>query len=209
MMKAMTYTTILFLTVYSVSAKGSPTITGKGDWGTESAGLVCRITTDKDQYVIGDQVHILVEVSNRTDSAIALGLEPLIDMRNGDLSRQPAEIHTHFTQEENGQLGYFCTGVAPFPTGTKTEAKAVVVEGGKTYSAMIPRTPWGPSYGCSPSEAQPGLMKLSITIFQYPSGDLKRMEFKSPQSEFTVKKKTENANQVPEDTARKLADPQH
>ncbi|MBM3300041.1 MAG: hypothetical protein FJY85_08805 [Deltaproteobacteria bacterium] len=51
-------------------------------------------------------------------------------------------------------------------------------------------------------------MKLSVTIFQYPSGDLKRMEVKSPQIEFTVKKKKENANQAPEDTARKLADPQ-
>ena len=208
MMKAMAYTMILLLMGYSVSAEDPPAITGKGNWGTEVAGLVCRITTDRDQYVIGDKVHILIEVSNRTDRAIALGLEPLIDMRDGGVSRQPTEIHTHFIQEENGQLGYFCTGVAPFPAGTKTEAKAVVVEGGKTYSAMISRTPWGPSYGCSPSEAQPGLMRLGVTIFQYPSGDRKRMEVKSPQIEFTVKKTTENANQAPEGTSRKLGAPQ-
>jgi hypothetical protein len=144
-------------------------IKGRGEWGPETLGLMCRITTDKAEYTIGDKVHILVEVKNNTDEPIALGLEPLIDTGKGDLSRQPAELHMTASQ---GDPGFFSTTACRFPTGTNMAAKAVVLKPGETYSETVTRTPWGPTRSSMPATAQPGEMKLEASLWQFLTGDL-------------------------------------
>ena len=198
---------VLSLICSYLCAQDQPVISGKGDWGDEVAGLACRITTDREQYTIGDKVYILVEVSNRTNRPIMLGIEPLIDVGNGLLIRQSASIIISFSQEDHGRLGYFCDYQPNFPSGTMREAQAIVIEAGKTYSALISQTPWGPSWGCIPSEAQPGLMKLKVALSQFLSGELKKKWIKSNEIELTVKKKTNDVNQVSEISAHKLAEP--
>jgi len=165
----------LFVLSVSIAAQVDiPEIVGRGHWGPETLGLVCRITTDRTEYTIGDKVYILIEVKNNTDKPVALGMEPLIEVRGGNLTRQPASINIGFSQNSQGQLGFDCGYTLPFPRGTKSEAKAVSLAPGKTYSEIFAREPWGPCFGCSPSTAQPGEMRISAALSQFLTPDLKR-----------------------------------
>ncbi len=193
-MRKISLVLVFALAVSLAMAGDKPKVVGHGNWGKEIQGIACRITTDKTDYNIGDKVFTLVEIKNMTDGPIALGLEPLLEVSKGTLVRQPVEVHTHFTQQHQGTLGYFCTTVAPFPSGTKTEAKIVIIKPGEVYSEVVTRTPWGPSYGCSPSEAQPGRMGLSVTLHQFLTGDLKKTSIKSNEVELTIRRKPEDSN---------------
>ncbi len=154
-----------------------PKIEGRGDWGPETLGLVCRFTTDRTEYTIGDKVYILVEVKNNTDKPVALGMEPLIVVGKGALYRQPARIDIDVAQ---GDPGFFLTTGARFPKGTEREARAVIVKPGETFSEIIVRTPWGPRFSSFPimagdtwAEAQPGEMQIFGSLRQFLTPDLK------------------------------------
>jgi len=186
----------LAVTIAAANDNAEEEVIGRGAWGETTHGIVVRVTTDKREYTIGDKVIFLVEAKNMTNNPIVLGLEPLIEVSNGTLSRQPAEVHTHFTQQSNGTLGFFCTTYSPFPSGTKKEAKAVALKPGEVYSEVIVRTPWGPSYGCLPSEAQSGNMKLSITLHQFVRDGLKKTGIKSNEVELVIKSKTDSNKKI-------------
>ena len=132
----------------------TPKLIGNGDWGPESAGIACRITADKQNYSIGDRVHIFVEIANRTHQPVTLGVNHIVAIS--------------FVQGHSGNLGYFCTYHLNFSNGNKLGRKPIIVEAGKTYSEQFSRIPWGPNYGCYPSKAQPGEINLSA---QYSSSD--------------------------------------
>jgi hypothetical protein len=154
-----------------------PKIVGRGEWGPTRLGLSCRVTTDRADYEIGDPVHVFVEVRNLTDRPIALGLEPLLQVgRDGRLSRQSAEVHLSFTQEAAGKSGFFSTYHVSFPRGTGSEARAVVVPPKGTYSEVVTRRPWGPTFGSAPNVAQPGGMTLTAALWQFLSPELKRSQ---------------------------------
>lgn len=187
-MKLLTSALALTLAVSSSLGDDVPEIKGRGEWGRETLGLTCRITTDRTEYTIGEKVYILVEIKNNTDKPIALGLEPLIDTGKGNLSRQPAEIHMTANQ---GDPGFFSTTAAVFPKGTRSEARAVALKPGETYSETVVRTPWGPTFSSIPAAAQPGEMKLVASLWQFLTGDLKMTCVKANCATFKVNRKRE------------------
>ena len=168
-----------------------PNIQGRGDWGPEASGLSCRLTTDKTEYIIGEEVSVLIEVMNNTEEPVALGLEPLIEIKhkNGTtLSRQPAELHMTFSQ---GSPGFFSTYCVTFPKGIKSEARAVVLKPKEAFSETVQVTPWGPTMSSLPSTAQAGTMALKGSLFQFLTPDLKRAEIPSNVVIISVKAKQE------------------
>ena len=169
------------------SPDAPPEIMGRGDWGEETMGLACRVTTDRTEYAIGEEAHVLVEVENRTDKPIALGLEPLVENRDGELIRQPANISITLDQCDKGQAGFFHGGLLQFPSGTKSGAKAISLGPSKAHSEVFVRQPWGPCYGCLPSTAQPGRMTLQVSLIQVLTGDLKRQRIPSNKVELSVR----------------------
>ncbi len=187
-MKPLTFALAFILATSSGLGGEVPKIEGHGEWGPENHGLTCRITTDRNEYAIGEKVYILVEVKNNTDKPIALGLEPLIDTGKGNLSRQPAEIHMTANQ---GDPGFFSTTAAAFPKGTRLEAKAVALMPGDTYSETVVRTPWGPTFSSIPATAQPGEMQLRASLWQFLTGDLKMTRVKVNCVTFKVNRKRE------------------
>jgi hypothetical protein len=171
------------LLVSMVHAEQLPTFLGRGDWGRPTLGVRCRATLDKTEYELGEPVRVLIEVRNETDKPVALGLEPLIEVdKDGRLFRQPAEIVLAFSQ---GNPGFFATYSITFPKGNGTEARAVVIEPKATFSEIITRFPWGPTYGSSP--AQPGAMMLKASLSQFLSLDLKKTAVHSQNVTFNVK----------------------
>jgi hypothetical protein len=178
----------LFLGVLLVSlarAEQLSTFQGYGDWSRSTQGVCCRATPDKTEYALGEPVRVLIEVRNETDSPIALGLEPLIEVdKEGRLFRQPAEIGLTFSQ---GIQGFFATYSITFPKGNGSEARAVVIEPKATFSEIITTTPWGPTYSSIPSTAQPGTMALKASLRQFLSPDLKKTAVDSPTVTFTLK----------------------
>jgi hypothetical protein len=164
-----------------------PRIEGRGAWGSATLGLRCRITTDRAEYEIGDAVRLLVEVWNVTDHPVALGLEPLIDVGQGRLSRQPAEVHLYARQSGEEGPGFHAAHQAAFPRGTATEARAVVIEPNGTFSEIVTLRPWGPNLSSAPAEPEPGRMTLTAALSQFLSPDIRRTRVKSEPLEIRVR----------------------
>ncbi|MBT7165573.1 MAG: hypothetical protein HN904_22540, partial [Victivallales bacterium] len=164
---------LIALAATVLAADGRPEIKGKGDWGQEVLGISCRITPEKTEYTIGETVSVLVEIKNNSAHPVALGLEPLFEVEKGRFIRQPAEMHCTFSQGDGkGKVGFFCGYSIRFSKGRKLEAKSVSVLPGETHSEIVSRVPWGPSYGCIPSKAQPGKMTVQALVAQFLTGDL-------------------------------------
>ena len=83
-MKTFLLTSVSVLAVLLGLAEAVPEIEGRGDWGTDANGLSCRFTPDNSEYAIGEIVYVLVEITNSTDKPIALGLEPLIEIKHSN-----------------------------------------------------------------------------------------------------------------------------
>ncbi|MDF7801969.1 hypothetical protein P4C99_21010 [Pontiellaceae bacterium B1224] len=174
-------------------AEDKVAIEGYGDWGVEVSGVSCRLTPNKTDYVVGETVYVLVEVKNNTDKPVALGLEPLIAIKNrndSSLARQPAQLHMTFSQEgTQGNLGFFATYHITFPSGINSEAKSVVLKPKETFREVVQVMPWGPTPSSIPSTAQAGKMKLTGSLWQFLSPDLKKVEVPAKEIIFSVKSK--------------------
>jgi len=171
---------------------------GRGEWGPEAEGLSCRVKTDKTEYEIVDEVRLLVEVRNTSDTPLSLGIGPLSTIHAGDnkpfSTKQSGTLGITFAQAKEGKQGFFSTSPALFPKGTEFETQTVVVQPQTTYSEVLARTPWGPTYSSIPSTAQPGKMNVSGGLMQLlkPDGKITHLEFKPV--EIAVKAKDEGAN---------------
>lgn len=190
-MKPFLFTSVSVLAVLLGLVEAVPEIEGRGDWGTEANGLSCRLTPDKNEYAIGETVYVLVEITNNTEKPIALGLEPLIEIKHSkgsSLSRQPAELHMTFSQ---GSPGFFATYHMTFPRGTNSEAKAVVLAPKDTFTESVQVAPWGPTLSSIPSTAQPGRMTLTGSLWQFLTPDLRRTQVPAREVAISVKAKKE------------------
>ena len=162
-------------------------IENRADRGTAANGLTCRLTPDKTEYAIGETVHVLVEITNNTDKPVALGLEPLVEIKHASghsLSRQPAELHMTFSQGSNA---FFATYHMTFPRGIDSEAKAVILAPKDTFTETVHVTPWGPTRSSIPSTAQSGKMTLTGSLWQFLSPDLKKTQVQAGEVAFSVK----------------------
>jgi hypothetical protein len=183
---------VLIVLVPIHAGDAPPNIEGRGEWGPETLGLRCRVTTDKSAYKIGESVRVLVEVQNMTDKSVALGLEPLLQIgKKNQFSRQLAELHLSFSQGSDGKLGFFSTHHITFPRGLKSEARALVVEPKGTFTEVVTVTPWGPTLSSDPSEPVPGRMTLNASLWQFLSPDLKRTQVSVRSIAFDINSKME------------------
>jgi hypothetical protein len=190
-MKTLLLISMSVFTAFLALAEVVPEIEGRGDWGTAANGLTCRLTPDKAEYAIGETIYVLVEITNNTDKPIALGLEPLIEIKHNkgsSLSRQPAELHMTFSQGSNG---FFETSHMTFPRGTNSEAKAVVLAPKDTFTETVQVTPWGPTLSSIPSTAQSGKMMLKGSLRQFLTPDLKMTQVQTSEVAISVKPKKE------------------
>ena len=172
-------------------------IESRAEPGTAANGLTCRLTPDKTEYAIGETVHVLVEITNNTDKPVALGLEPLIEIKHASgssLSRQPAELHMTFSQGSNA---FFATYHMTFPRGIDSEAKAVTLAPKDTFTETVHVTPWGPTLSSIPSTAQSGKMTLTGSLWQFLSPDLKKTQVQAGEVAFSLKAESVSTSSVP------------
>ena len=172
-------------------------IESRAEPGTAANGLTCRLTPDKTEYAIGETVHVLVEITNNTDKPVALGLEPLIEIKHASgssLSRQPAELHMTFSQGSNA---FFATYHMTFPRGIDSEAKAVTLAPKDTFTETVHVTPWGPTHSSNPSTAQAGKMTLTGSLWQFLSPDLKKTQVQAGEVAFSLKAESVSTSSVP------------
>ena len=172
----------------SAVASDEPPLPGRGPWGTISSGLSCRVTPERQEYALGDQIRILVEIRNNTDSPITVGREPRVYLRDGTLAPpQPSQLWTTATQGT-----FFCTTVSRFPRDPtrKNRAKRMTILPGQSHSEIALRTPWGPVYSSIPAEATVGTMVIKASLSQFGSDDPKQpRKFKVKARPVTIKVK--------------------
>ena len=174
---------------------------GRGEWSEEVQGLSCRITTEKTEYPYGEVVRMLVEIRNKGDKPLTLEPEPRVGISGNDKNsfpQQPAVLDMTFSQ---GKPGYASNHEITFTRGQQSEARALVVECGKTFSEFVEVTPWGLTLSSIPATPQPGKMSLQTVLQQKLTPDDKVTSLPFKPVEFTVLAKRETDKASPPENA--------
>ncbi len=164
---------IVCLAACATAQTNAPQIKGTGNWGAQTNGLVCRITTDRDEYTISEPVTVLIEVRNSGNQPISFGW---------------AEVHLSAIQGNRDKPPYFfSTTLHEFPE-KKPDGSTRTLAPGDLWTRTVVIKPWGPTLSSIPSVASAGKMTIEGSLVYRPDAGARGQSVSSAVKQFTAKK---------------------
>jgi len=169
----LTSVAMVWLAGCATAQTNTPQIQGTGNWGAETNGLTCRVTTDRGEYTISEPVSVLVGVRNAGRQPVRFGM---------------AEVHLTAIQGDRDKPPYFfSTTLHEFPE--KTAPRDVfTLAPGEVCSRTVVVRPWGPTYSSIPAVASPGTMTIEALFVYRPDASSRGKAASSATIQFTAKK---------------------
>ena len=137
------------------------------DVDSSSAGSVdARITVDNKVITFKKDFNVDIVVENNTAKPIKIDTSPDEVIKPAIEYRQKGSrctISVTQDQDEDGKFDFFCTYDLKVLSPGKSML-SITIPSGKSCKLTFPISPWGPTYGSSPSTAIPGPAEISAQL---------------------------------------------